>query len=789
MEALRLVALFAGTAGVLLFLAHRFLFPISRAAALILFLLPMLPTGRALLTGAHYGPLNIVFHSAPLSALRSELPRRAYRNSPGSDAAIQMLPWHQAVRAAAAEGEWPLLNRFMLCGDVLLGTLMPAAFHPVTWLGFLLPLSTAWTLASALMFFATALCAFLFLREIGVTEAAALFGAAAWMLSPHTVLLDGRPNAFVFACLPLLMLGLRRLARRIPGGLGATAAVLTLMLLAGHPESMLFAVAGAGVFFLFELARAPAPDRLRAVTLSFLAGGLALALSAATLLPFFEALPQSVEGAHRLAISSGQSKSLPLREAAAGSLGALLPHPHGLEAPPSTEPLPGAFAYATLAYLGWLPLGLAVVGVTRRRWESLALGLAGLTALMVAMGFPIVADVICRLPLFDLSIQSYAIGVTAFCIAALASLGLDALLQGPRRRGRGTLFLSLTASGLLLLALSWRGRFPAGSEVRRAFDRSLLVEIISLAIIVAALRFARGHRHVAAAVVAVLLATRMAEKPELSHVFERRLFYPPIPELAGLPRAETEPYRVAGVGYAMVPNMSALYGLEDPRGYAALTFGRLFATYPLWSVHQPVWFNRIDDPTRPFLSFLNVRFAVDEPSAAVPPGWVERARGRHCTVFENPRTLPRAFAPRRIRFVTAPDRTVAEMASCADFGELSWIEDPDRPAGEIENAAATITTRRRGNDLEVRVRAAAPVWVVVSQTAWRGWEARLPGDRPLPIHFANHAFLGFRVPAGSQEVLLSYRPNGFQAGGAISAAAAALVVGWAVAAARRRRRS
>ena len=69
-------------------------------------------------------------------------------------------------------------------------------------------------------------------------------------------------------------------------------------------------------------------------------------------------------------------------------------------------------------------------------------------------------------------------------------------------------------------------------------------------------------------------------------------------------------------------------------------------TFPLWCVAQPVWFNRIDDPTRPFLSFLNVRWVLTEPSFPPPAGWPVLAEADGLRLLENPAALPRAFVPR-----------------------------------------------------------------------------------------------------------------------------------------------
>ena len=42
---------------------------------------------------------------------------------------------------------------------------------------------------------------------------------------------------------------------------GLTVAALVLIAVAGHPETLLFTVAGGGIAFLFELSQAPASRR------------------------------------------------------------------------------------------------------------------------------------------------------------------------------------------------------------------------------------------------------------------------------------------------------------------------------------------------------------------------------------------------------------------------------------------------------------------------------------------------------------------------------------------------
>lgn len=76
-------------------------------------------------------------------------------------------------------------------------------------------------------------------------------------------------------------------------------------------------------------------------------------------------------------------------------------------------------------------------------------------------------------------------------------------------------------------------------------------------------------------------------------------------------------------------------------------------------------------------------------------------------------------------------------------------------------------------------------WVVISQTAWKGWRAYVDGE-PTKIRRANHAFIAIYVPRGVHEVHLNYWPRSFTTGRAISAFTILLLVGFAVWRARAR---
>jgi hypothetical protein len=205
-----------------------------------------------------------------------------------------------------------------------------------------------------------------------------------------------------------------------------------------------------------------------------------------------------------------------------------------------------------------------------------------------------------------------------------------------------------------------------------------------------------------------------------------------------------------------------------------MTFLPYFKTYPLWCRHQPIFFNRVEDLTRPFLSMMNVRFAFDRSSSAVPLGWRVVARERDAVLLENENVLPRAFVPRRATIGLQDEIALEEMARARDFGERAWIGANVVPY-ERANGTGRVTIRRVRHGYSLDADMDADGWVVVTNSAWKGWRAYLDGRR-IELHRANVAFLGVHVPKGKHEVHLVYWPESFVVGGWISLAALLSVV-------------
>ncbi len=754
------IALYLPCCGALLWLASRFVRRVTRGAALGLILLPMVFTGRALLTGQIYGPIDLPYMPEPLRAQAASHGIATFHNGALSDLYLQMMPWRKAVRYALEHHRWPLLNPSMMSGDILAAAAQPAFLHPLDLLSLLLPLAQAVTFSAAMTFFMAALLTFLYIREIGCGEPAALFGAAGWTFCGMIAFFVGWPLAAAWTNLPLVLLAVRRVCERPSLRNGSLLCLsFVLLFLAGHPESYLHIAAIGAVYGVCELRRI---HLLKAVGTAIGAGVVAFMLCAIYLLPVLEAIPQTMEYSYRRDLFAKMPYVFNPEQTRTRLLYDLFPFYDGRpwDAPSKQRWFPET------ARVGSIVLAAAVAGILigrrRERWFFLGLALFSLTA---GADAPPISALFKKLPLFDITINGRFVFSAAFGLAVLAAMAVDELEQTRAARRfavLATLVLLVLGAGTMAL---WASQLAAGLSPQFLTSMTL-AELLPLAGCIAVVLWPRPVITMSL-LVGLLLAQRSWEEGDIYPTLPAHAFYPTIPLFEPL-RQETTPFRLVGLGYTFFPDTAALYELEDPRGYEAMTLLRYAETYLLWSIDQPVSFNRVDELNRPFLSFLNVRYAVAAVDRGVPPGWHLITSSLGSSLLRNDRALERAFVPQRVVLGTSPANDITEMMAESDFGRRAWIGGRSRPM-EIENGPGTVAARWHGMDLVLAATMQRAGWVVISQSAWKGWRATVDGRR-ASLQYANHAFLAVWVPYGRHKVTLRYMPDGFVVGRAITGA-------------------
>ncbi|HEX8169447.1 MAG TPA: YfhO family protein [Thermoanaerobaculia bacterium] len=756
------LGLYLGTAAVLLLLAHRLVTPVSRAAALVLIVLPMLFTGYALVTGGVYGPIDHPYQSQPLEALKSMYGIGPQHNIALTDVYAQMFPWKRVVQLSYARGEWPLWNPYMLCGHLLAAAAQPAAYSPFTILGCLLPVAQSFTFGAAIAFFLAALTAFLLARELRCTEGAALIGAAAWTCSTSIIMYIQTPLGTSWAMAPLVLLAAKRIVREPGIRSGALLAfALTLILLLGHPESVLLVVLVGSGWALFDIVHTRAHP-LRPIVTAFAAGAIALLLCAIQLLPLQEAVLQSGEYEYKSKYWANTDRAAPPMQVVANLATDLVPYLYLRKWSDPELPLPKAESFA----VGSIALALAVYAVARRRTaETTFLAIAIVLSIAVTIAWGPAVNALQHVPLLKITHNERLAFAAALLLSMLAAMGVDELMT--RRDARAAAAVFLTTLALLGLATWWLTQHVTLAELPNDWGTyKIPAELLGLALAIAVVL---ARRATVPLLLALLIAQRVVSDAGAQKTFPARAAYPRIALFDAL-RDVREPFRIVGLRYALIPATSVFYGLEDARGYEAITFWPTAKTFPLWCQHQPIWFNRVDDLTRPFLSFLNVRYAVAAADEAIPPGWHRVAAQPGSMLLENEHAIERIFVPRSVRIGLADEAAVAEMLHETDFRERAWISADVAAPERINGPGRVVLSKRRlGGEYLLDADMSGDGWIVVSDTAWRGWRAYIDGRR-VETTRANVAFLSVFVPKGRHAVRLVYLPQSFVVGRAISGA-------------------
>lgn len=734
------------TATLLLWLAHRFVRTLSRTAAVLLVLIPFAFCGFALVANRVYAPVDLPYESEPLRALKARYGIESVSTGMHTDVYTEFIPWRHSVRQSLARGEWGLWNPYAMSGEVLLGSQQTAVYSPFTLIACLMPVALSFTYTAAVTFFIAALCAYLLARELGCGEWPAMAAAAGWAFATPITLFLLVTMGQTWAWCPLLLLCVHRLiAAPTLRNAGLLTFALTAILYSGHPESVVLCVMVGMLWAGFWLARGRLKPALRSIAHAFGAGIVALLLSAIHLLPFIEALRASAEYHLREANFVDARPLITMQDSLIRVATTLFPYLHERQS-----------AELEIGAVGSIVLALAVYALVRVRTATTWFlgGLAIFSLLAHAEWKPLVMA-LRAIPVVELALTDRLSFAFALCAAVLAAIGVEKLER------RAAIVMGAV---LVLLAAGnwWATHTPLVAHGPLKFGQYKVIAELAgllLAIVVVTIKPR------AVLLFALIVGQRVVSDGGLYHSFARKQAYPPVPLFAKIGDG-----RIVATGNLLIPQTASMYDLEDVRGVPSLTLRAYAETYTLWCTPQPVWFQRVDDLTRPFLSFLNVRYAISDRPA--PPGWRELARDGNTYLHENTRVLPRAFVPRSVSAGYPRLWNLSDLLKETDFAARAWIET-NAPQQTVE-ASGRVVTRKvtLGYELDADMHSAG--WVVTSIPNWPGWRATLDGKR-IDTAIANHAFVGVHVPRGRHRVRLEYRPRSFTIGAGITIATLALL--------------
>jgi len=739
------------------------------------------------------------------------------------------LVWHAQTEGfvrAVASGGFPLWDPSPAFGQPLLADPAQQVLYPPTWLNLVLAPWVDYTLyafghalLSGIAFLALA-------RRWGLSAAAALAGAAAWVLSgPFLSLVDLWHHFASAAWIPAVFLAAERaIERRGARDVLVLGLAIGLQILAGSADVCAMTLAALAAW----VAVVHVEWRRWREGLPLLAGGaVALALGAALSSGLWlAALDVASRSARRELAEAVRTYWSAHPAALLETLLAGIPGRLPLSAPWRAALFESREPFLASLYLGLPAAGLVAAAFAgpgiggRRRWALVAVGL-GAAALALGRHAP-VHDLVTTLvpPLRVLRYPVKAMVLVAFAWAGLVALGTEAWRRSaPGRRWRlavavplGILACVAAAASLSLAAgrPPWSALLVAGAPVpppAAALARGLGREAI-LAALVLALAVWRGRGGARAPALAALAVAAAIADLALAHPRPNptapKALYTHRPEvLAALgdpasTRVYSYDYSEAGRAERWLGRPAAHALARLPEGWrpdAASALGLQMSLAPQtpgrWGLRQgfdidyrglqagPLagltrFVRLVEDRPEEVRRVLRIgavthvvalhRVAGDllRPVAEVPSLFPDPVR-----VEAVPEPLSRAYAVGGVRVADGVHALMALVDPAFDPGREIVLPE-GRPGAAPEGFRGQVRiVRESASRVLLDAELAADGHVVLVDGYDPGWRARVDG-RPVPLLRANVAFRAVAVPAGRHAVEMVYRPAAALAGLAVS---------------------
>lgn len=695
-----------------------------------------------------------------------------------ADLVTQIVPLQAQVRRALRAGEWPLWNDLAGAGMPLMADPQSQVLEPLVLLALPLPLPAAVGVTAGLRVLVALVFFFLLLRRQGLSEGPALFGSLSFGLGGFLLLWLNWPIGSSPALLPLVLYALAITAER-----GARRDFLLLvlalfsLLVAGHPETIVYVAIVGGLFALARLVRHPA--RAGLVARWALAGALAAGLAAPLLIPMLRFLPQSLRHhwvevrndrlEQRGSFFGDEMDGLRMRTVAVFAPNAWGNSRYGRYwGESNTNEDSSAFAGSAAllaALLAFLPAA--------RRFPQERLFLALLpVSLLIAVRVPGVPRLLSELPVLNQSVSSNRrlLLVVGFCLAWLGACTVER-----RRAGEGPRRSAVLIGGLVLVVLiAWGYLLSADLEALRSLRwfwmGTQIAVVVGTAILLGSERFRKGIAVLCALAAAELLIFHAPANPSLP----RSAWYPETPAFRFL-QENARGTRIAGLANRIYPNAAAVYGLADVRISNPLKpFSYVQAVAPV-STSIRMTEHVLMRPEHPLYQLLGVRWVVAQPRTASIPGLRLAFHDPTARIFERSRVLPRIFLPESAGDAGAR-RWPAWLAANPDFAARALVPwSPGRPAdwtASRPGASSLQILSMEPERLTARGSLAEERLLASSIYQDGGWRLLLDG-RPFPTGTANGPFLAAWLPSGEHRVELVYRAPGFLAGLGLAALALA----------------
>lgn len=719
---------------------------------------------------------------------------RGVPNKPiGTDNPKLFYPYRKFATEAFKQGRVPLWNPYVFSGNVHAATYQSAVWYPLNFLYFIFPQADAWSMLILLQPILIGWFTFLFIRSQGLSRRASLFGSMAFAFSGWMIAWWEESIVIVHSILwlPLALYASTRKRWFL------LVVALSMSILAGFLQMSIY------VFAVVMVWNICFGRKIKFLALAFFA---ALLITAIQWLPATEAYFSSPRGTVAATFLFEQYL-VPIRHLIT------LIAPDFWGNPGSYNYFfPKLFYHEKVIWIGLFPLIFAILGAGFRRDRHIKFWTA-FTLIVLSLGFAFPTSwvwYVLRVPVLSAAQPARIFVLFAFGASVLAAYGMEAWIAAriPKKLAifvLTILLIVLTALWGFVLIARWRVAYSAtlslqdleryGRYATVSF-RNLFVPTLSLFVAWVVFLFIKNKKLVFGVVTVATVAWSLYAADKFLYFSDRRFEFPEIPAITKLKELTSKDYsRVWGYGDAsFTPNMLSYYGLFSSEGYDALfsqRYGELLHVIKSGGkVSDQI--DRTDailkglterdpmdqSPARlRLMSLLGVRYILEYRKAEYKDALTDDTRfppalftivweDNLWRIWEYKKALPRAWFATDIRVEKDPQRLVGVILnSQTDLQTTAIVEEmPEVIRPPLEKIHTDVFIRRYDRAIiELDVSSPTPGLVVLSDTYFPGWVARVDG-KLSKIYRADYALRGIPVESGRHTVVLTYEPVSFRFG-------------------------
>lgn len=711
------------------------------------------------------------------------------KNALMSDVVSLLYPWRLQAIELMKSGQLPLWDSTSFLGMSLIGNFQAAVFNPFNLL-FLLPFSfnLIWGIQVVIQPLLAMFSMYLMLRNWQLTKKASVFGAVSFAFSAQILVwIQYNHISFINSVFPLLIYFIDKFKvtnRMI--WLSAVSVLTAYLIFAGYPQMIYyFTLFGSTYIFFTDAGNNEWRNLLKDIFLFAVFMFIGLCLSGPSLLPGLESLSLSIKSLDVVA-ASNSVLFLPWQNL----LTALIPDFFGN---PATNNYFGIGYYESfIFYSSIVGIPFALIALNYKSYKNYALIciLFIIITFILALKNPL-SDLTQTLDFLGLkgSVSSRVLFIYGFSMSALSAIGLDKFLkQGSPAKDSNIRYLPLfavlailagllTSLGFIKLIIGDFGLIAADySRLITSLKNTVIpLSLITVVSILILLRKNLSSKIIYLGLIGLLLFDYYRFSSKYLPFIESDKIFPQTSSLSYLKNAQ-EPFRIGIERGELLPaNTWSVYDIESASGYNIL-LPKATADY-LNYLNQSEFsesyarFTEIKNTNSKLVDIANIKYyLVLYRKDGLPdkgggdPYYLDQQKYEKVfqegatVIYRNKNALERFYSPENTVAVRSPLEAYQTINS-KDFNTKNTVT-VESEISDSFSACDITNLRYTSQDISLNTMCNSEGFLAFSQIYYPGWKAVINGTDAKIIK-TNGIFSGLKLPAGSSQIMISYRSDAF----------------------------